>query len=48
MRVVIQRVKKASVRIEGAVKAEIAQGLLVLVGFEEQDSAEDLEWMVRK
>lgn len=48
MRVVIQRVKKASVRIEGAIKAEIAQGLLLLVGFEEQDSAEDLEWMVRK
>ncbi|NLA16017.1 MAG: D-tyrosyl-tRNA(Tyr) deacylase [Bacteroidales bacterium] len=48
MRVVVQRVKKASVQIEGTTKAEIGKGLLVLAGFEEQDSREDLEWMVRK
>jgi D-tyrosyl-tRNA(Tyr) deacylase len=48
MRTVIQRVKEASVRIEGACKAHIGQGLLVLAGFEDADGQEDLEWMVRK
>lgn len=48
MRTVIQRVSEASVTIEGKVKAAIGQGLLVLVGFETTDTAEDLEWMAKK
>lgn len=48
MRVTIQRVSEASVTIEGKVKSSIGQGLLVLAGFEEADTAEDLEWMSGK
>ncbi len=48
MRVVIQRVKKASVTIEEKIKSSIGKGLLVLAGFENADSGEDLEWMVKK
>lgn len=48
MRLVIQRVRHASVTIEGTVKASIGQGLLVLVGIEECDSREDVEWLVGK
>ncbi len=44
MRVTIQRVSEASVTIEGVVKSSIGKGLLVLAGFEEADTAEDLEW----
>jgi D-aminoacyl-tRNA deacylase len=48
MRAVIQRVSKASVTIGGQVKAAIQTGLLVLVGFEENESHEDLEWLSGK
>jgi len=48
MRIVIQRVKSASVAIEGACKGKIDQGLLLLVGFESTDTQEDLLWMVKK
>jgi D-tyrosyl-tRNA(Tyr) deacylase len=48
MRVVIQRVAHASVTIDGAVKSAIGRGLLVLVGFEEADTAEDVAWTTRK
>ncbi|HPJ82582.1 MAG: D-tyrosyl-tRNA(Tyr) deacylase [Bacteroidales bacterium] len=48
MRTVIQRVKEASVFIDGASKAAIGSGLLILAGFEASDNGEDLEWMVRK
>lgn len=48
MRVTIQRVSEASVTIEGSVNAAIGKGLLVLAGFEEADTAEDLEWMSGK
>ena len=48
MRTVIQRVSEASVTIEGKVKSTIGQGLLVLVGFETTDTADDLEWMTKK
>ncbi len=48
MRVVIQRVTHASVSIEGAVKSSIQQGYLVLVGIEEADNEEDLQWLSRK
>ncbi|MBQ2508453.1 MAG: D-tyrosyl-tRNA(Tyr) deacylase [Bacteroidales bacterium] len=48
MRIVIQRVKNASVTIEGSVTAAIQQGMLVLVGVEDADTAEDVEWLVGK
>ncbi|MFN8321429.1 MAG: D-aminoacyl-tRNA deacylase [Chitinophagales bacterium] len=48
MRVTIQRVSEASVSISGTVKSKIGLGLLVLAGFEEADSAEDIEWMSGK
>ncbi|MBL0335446.1 MAG: D-tyrosyl-tRNA(Tyr) deacylase [Chitinophagaceae bacterium] len=48
MRVVIQRVSRASVTIEGQVKSAIGRGLLVLAGFEDADTAEDIEWISGK
>ncbi len=45
---VIQRVSQASVTIEGAVSASINKGLLVLVGIEEADGQEDIEWLSTK
>lgn len=48
MRVVIQRVSEASVKIEGVVKASIDTGLLVLLGIEELDSDDDIEWLTGK
>ncbi len=48
MRTVIQRVTHASVSIEGTETARIAGGLLVLLGVEEQDKEEDVEWLVKK
>ena len=48
MRVVIQRVKNASVVIEGVITGKIEQGLLLLVGFEPSDTHEDLVWMAKK
>ncbi len=48
MRILIQRVKKASVTIEGTLKSQIGQGLLVLVGICDEDSNEDILWLVKK
>ena len=48
MRLVIQRVTEASVTIEGKVKSKIGSGLLVLLGIEEADSKEDIDWLVGK
>ena len=48
MRAVIQRVTKASVTIEGNVKANIRQGYLILLGVCEEDTVEDVEWLVHK
>ncbi|HEX5790810.1 MAG TPA: D-aminoacyl-tRNA deacylase [Luteolibacter sp.] len=48
MRVVIQRVSEASVRIEGQVVSSIGKGLLVLLGIEQADGAEDIAWLVPK
>ena len=48
MRVVIQRVTSASVTIAGQIKSSIATGLLVLLGIEEADTAEDIEWLTGK
>lgn len=48
MIVVIQRVSSASVEIESKVKGRIEKGLLVLVGVEDADTAEDIEWLSGK
>lgn len=45
MRAVIQRVSKASVTIDGRIHSQINQGLLVLLGIEDADTAEDIEWL---
>jgi D-tyrosyl-tRNA(Tyr) deacylase len=48
MRVVIQRVTRASVTIEGKKKSETGKGLLILTGFEQADNEEDIAWMTKK
>lgn len=48
MRVVVQRVTKASVTIDGVLKSKIGNGMLVLLGIEEADSQEDVEWLCQK
>jgi D-tyrosyl-tRNA(Tyr) deacylase len=48
MRAVIQRVTRASVIIEGKVHAAIEDGLLVLLGIEDADTEEDIEWLSAK
>lgn len=48
MRTVIQRVSSASVSIEGTIKSKIEKGLLVLIGIEDNDSIEDINWLVNK
>lgn len=48
MRLLIQRVREASVTIGGEVRSQIGQGLLVLVGIEEADGDEDIEWLAGK
>lgn len=48
MRALIQRTKYTSVTIEGKCKSAIKQGLLVLVGIEEADEKEDIEWLCKK
>jgi len=45
---VIQRVSSASVEIEGQIKAQINQGLLVLIGIEDADTQEDIDWLATK
>lgn len=48
MKVVLQRVSEASVTIEGNKVANIQAGLLVLVGIEDADTQEDIDWLVAK
>lgn len=48
MRTVIQRVSHASVTINGVVKSAIEKGLLVLVGIEDADTEEDIQWLCKK
>jgi D-tyrosyl-tRNA(Tyr) deacylase len=48
MRVVIQRVSKASVTIEGKMVAQIGPGLLILLGIEESDNHSDIDWLISK
>ena len=48
MRAVIQRVSHASVTIDGIVKSEIQQGFLILLGICDEDTMEDVDWLVKK
>ena len=48
MRVVIQRVKEASVTIDAHIKSAITEGLLILVGVEEADTLENAKWLAAK
>ncbi|MCI6743522.1 MAG: D-aminoacyl-tRNA deacylase [Paraprevotella sp.] len=48
MRAVIQRVQHASVTIDGKLKSRIQKGFLVLLGIEDADTEEDMEWLARK
>ena len=48
MRAVIQRVSRASVSINGAVKSEIKQGFLILLGICNEYTVEDVDWLVKK
>ena len=48
MRIVVQRVSEARVRIDGIVVGEIARGLLILLGIREGDEAKTIEWMTEK
>lgn len=45
---VIQRVSEASVTIDGVVKSQIQKGLLVLLGIEDADNSEDIDWLANK
>ena len=48
MKTVTQRVQYASVTIDGQVKSKIGKGLLILVGIEDRDTQEDIEWLAKK
>jgi D-tyrosyl-tRNA(Tyr) deacylase len=48
MRIVVQRVKRASVAIDGKIHSSIGKGLLVLTGIEEADTSDDAAWLAAK
>ena len=48
MKAVIQRVSEASVTIDGNIKSSIQKGYMILVGMEEADTNEDIEWLSKK
>ena len=48
MRVVIQRVSEASVRVDGEILGSISKGLLVFLGITHDDDMEDISWLVKK
>ena len=48
MKTVTQRVQYASVTIDGVVKSKIGKGLLILVGIEDRDTQEDINWLCKK
>ncbi len=48
MRALLQRVREASVTIDGKVKSAIGKGLLILVGIENTDNQTDIDWLCRK
>ena len=48
MRVVLQRVSEASVKIDGKIKSSIKHGLLILLGIETEDERTDADWLIQK
>lgn len=48
MRLVLQRVQRASITINGEIVARIGRGLMVLVGIEHEDTEEEVQWLVKK
>jgi D-aminoacyl-tRNA deacylase len=48
MRAVIQRVSKASVNISGTITSSIEQGILILLGIENADGSDDIDWLCKK
>ena len=48
MRVVLQRVSEANVRIDGKVHGKITSGLVLLLGIEQNDNNEDIDWLLNK
>jgi D-tyrosyl-tRNA(Tyr) deacylase len=48
MIVVIQRVSESAVKIDGKIKSQIGEGLMILMGIEEADTQEDIEWLSKK
>ena len=48
MRIVIQRCTRASVTIAGQLKSQIGQGMMILLGIEDADTDEDIDWLCRK
>lgn len=48
MRILIQRVKSASVNINNEIHSSISKGLLILVGIEDSDNQEDIDWLCKK
>ena len=48
MRAVIQKVSKANVKVDGKISGEIGEGLLVLLGIEDADNDEDIQWLSNK
>lgn len=48
MKAVIQRVSEASVKVDGKIEGEIPNGLLLLIGIDEDDNEADAEWLVQK
>ena len=48
MRILIQRVRRASVSVRNELVSRIGAGMLILVGIADEDTVEDIEWLVRK
>jgi len=48
MRIVVQKVSQASVKVEAGIVSEIGKGLLILVGVEDKDTQEDIDWLTAK
>ena len=48
MRIVLQRVSEASVKIDNQIVGEISQGLMLLIGIEHEDEKSDADWLIQK
>ncbi len=48
MKIVVQRVKNANVKVDGKIVGEISEGLMLLVGVSEDDDKNDADWLIKK